>query len=375
MVKIDNTSKGWGLAALGFIVAIEIAVIILLIWRIPKLDPSQETLRLPLMVLFGVIAFLGALTIAASVLNFFGLSNPLEALGLPQGSVRALIALSLILIFALMVIFMATNLGGPAVYEFSDNSTVIYGDKNYTATNGTISILVDPSAAAIDFSKQVLTTVSTLVVALAGFYFGTRSVAQAQQSKPEISILLDPKDPYKYKLTGKDDKVKITVTAKPGNEVIKAEIKDNNGKKGSIRPLSENEFEYTPPVVTDETTVILKFYLLKYPGDIEELRITIQPQVGISLNPKSPYTRTLTGNKDKDKVTITATAKPEKEKIKAKIKDDDKKGTLGTISQNKNEFEYTPPAVTKETTVTLQFYLEKYPDDVEEWAITIKPKP
>ena len=57
------------------------------------------------------------------------------------------------------------------------------------------------------------------------------------------------------------------------------------------------------------------------------------------------------------------------------IKDDDKKGTLGTISQNKNEFEYTPPAVTKETTVTLQFYLEKYPDDVEEWVITIKPKP
>ena len=138
--------------------------------------------------------------------------------------------------------------------------------------------MVGASKAAIDFSNQVLTTVSTLVVALAGFYFGSKSVAQAQGVNPEVSISLDPESPFTYKLTGKDDKVKITATTKPGNEIVKAEIIDDDGNKGSIRALSENEFEYKPPEVAAPTEVALKFYLLKYPNDIEEWKITINPK-------------------------------------------------------------------------------------------------
>jgi len=268
------------IGALASVIFTELVVIFLLLCYLPSIggDPGEkQILQLPLMVLFGVIAFLGALTISAVVLNFFKLSNPLEALGLPQGSVRALIALSLILIFALMVIFMATNLGGATEYEYTGNSTVIYEGKNYTATNGTLTILLEPSAAAIDFSKQVLTTVSTLVVALAGFYFGTRSVAQAQQSKPEVSISLDPKSPYT--LPENKTEVKITATTEPGNEIAKAEIGDDDGKKGSIRKLGDNEFEYKPPPrVANEITVTLRFYLLNYPGDIEDWIIKIPPQ-------------------------------------------------------------------------------------------------
>jgi hypothetical protein len=227
------------------------------------------------------LLFLGALTISAVVLNFFKLSNPLEALGLPQGSVRALIALSLILIFALMVIFMATNLGGATEYEYTGNSTVIYEGKNYTATNGTLTILLEPSAAAIDFSKHVLTTVSTLVVALAGFYFGTKSVAQAQKSTepPEASLSTDPKSPAKLDL-GKNQELLITVITTPENELIGCRV-ENKGN-GTIISEKPNEFKYKPSekvLETKETIkVTLLFWMAKYPGDLQELIVNVIPK-------------------------------------------------------------------------------------------------
>ncbi len=261
--------------ALYILVGLSFAVLLLI-------SNTPVEVRVPLTIVFSVIIFLGCLTIAASVLKHFDLANPNEALGLPSGSVRALIALTLILIFAIMVIFLAFQFA-PTYDEFPANTTVVYGGKNYTNPNGTITILYETSQAAVDFSKQVLTTVSTLVVALAGFYFGTRSVAQAQQStEPEVSITLDPKDPKTFTPKGADDTLKITVTAKPDNEVIKAEIKNDRGpeESGTIRPLSPNQFEYKPPPVTAATgakTVTLRFYLVKYSGDVEELNITIQP--------------------------------------------------------------------------------------------------
>ena len=245
-------------------------------------DFSESVLSVPLVIVFAIIVFLGALTISASIFDHYKLSDKYEALGLPSGSVRALIALTLILIFAIMVIFMSSNLAVIKEYQYVGNSTlgnstVIYGGKEYTATNGTITLLVGPSEAAINFSNQVLTTVSTLVVALAGFYFGTRSVAQAQQKEPKVKITLDPKSPHNLK---KDEKsVKITVDAEPRDEVLKAEIRGDDGKQGSIIKLNDREFEYTPPSPPhDEITVTVDFYMPKYPSDKEELRITIPKQ-------------------------------------------------------------------------------------------------
>ena len=282
--QMSNDGKDTScLTGLIIMVIIEaVAVIMLLI--VPEL--GSDTLRLPLMVLFGIIAFLGALTIAASVLKLYNLANPMEALGLPNGSVRALIALSLILIFALMVIFMANNLRTTSEYTYPVNSTVIYGDKNYTNPNGNITILLEPSAAAIDFSKQVLTTVSTLVVALAGFYFGTRSVAQAQKSTepPEVSLSISPESPASLNLTGKpdEDKLRIAITTTPENETITYRIKDEKEgtDSGKIeRSDNPNEFIYSPPAnVKSLIEVTLRFWMNRYPGDVKELIVKVKPK-------------------------------------------------------------------------------------------------
>jgi hypothetical protein len=43
----------------------------------------------------------------------------------------------------------------------------------------------EPTQAQRDFSTQTLTTVSTLVVALAGFYFGTKAVNSGKDDSGE----------------------------------------------------------------------------------------------------------------------------------------------------------------------------------------------
>ncbi len=265
--------------AVTYFMAIILTVALVFVWWLacePVVDYQTNVFRIPLIVLFGVIAFLSVLTIASSVLSYYGLSTKLEALGLPSGSVRALIALSLILIFAIMVIFMANNLTAVVERIYPANSTVVFNGETYTNANGSIVIMVGATEASIDFSNQVLTTVSTLVVALAGFYFGTKAVAQAQQAEPKVKIILDPKSPYTLK-TG-ETSVKITVDADPGDEVVKAEIRGDDGKKGSIIKLNDREFTYTPPPkATQAITVDVDFYLQKYPSDKETWRITIPP--------------------------------------------------------------------------------------------------
>jgi len=100
-------------------------------------------------VVAGVVVLLASLTTVTIITSYLDLSDPKEALGLPKGSVRALIALSLIVIFSIMSLYLYAQLAGT------------------------------PSEEQTRFAQQLLTTISTLVVAVAAFYFGTKSVAEA----------------------------------------------------------------------------------------------------------------------------------------------------------------------------------------------------
>ena len=91
------------------------------------------------------------------------LTNQNEALGLPPGSIRALIALLLILIWVIVSIFLFTGIG----QQNTTTSTV-----TNTATNTTVTT-TNGAAEAIKFGQQFYTTMSTLVVAIAAFYFGS----------------------------------------------------------------------------------------------------------------------------------------------------------------------------------------------------------
>ena len=164
--------------------------------------PSQGLEGVVLLVAgFVTVALL--LYLGTLVLRALDMGAPGEALGMPEGSIRALIAMSLILIFAIIGIqvFNAGAVGTDAVSTGlsqaqidqlrADGALVISqalqtpvpeppGVPLYTVTTRTAM-----TQEAHDFGLQLMTTVSTLVVAVAGFYFGSRAVSQATTTVSE----------------------------------------------------------------------------------------------------------------------------------------------------------------------------------------------
>jgi hypothetical protein len=110
-------------------------------------DPRVTEANVFVFILVGSVVFLmTSLLIIAGAFDQLNLSDRRQALGLPEGSIRALIALILILIFIMFGLLLYNG----AVEEEQSR-----------------------------LAQQLLTTIGTLVVAVAGFYFGSTTVASA----------------------------------------------------------------------------------------------------------------------------------------------------------------------------------------------------
>jgi hypothetical protein len=87
------------------VIALIISVSLLLFYLGWTNRLSSEIL-LPLLAIVGVVCLLAALTFAAVIFAKVGVADKTQALALPEGSVRAVIALSLIVIFAIVSVFL-----------------------------------------------------------------------------------------------------------------------------------------------------------------------------------------------------------------------------------------------------------------------------
>ena len=116
---------------------------------------------LPLMVLVGVIVLLIVISLVTLTFSVLGLASPTEALGLPDGSVRSIIALMLLVLFSIMGFFL---------YD-----TIAHGIQDPTT-----HAFREVPEKAVDIAKQLITLLGTLVTAVAAFYFGTNAVQTAQ---------------------------------------------------------------------------------------------------------------------------------------------------------------------------------------------------
>jgi hypothetical protein len=149
-------------------------------------------IALTILLIAGVGGLLIVLSCMVAVFAALNLSQRTHSLGLPEGSVRAVIALSLILIFSIQAVYLYGDLGQ---IETETSTGITQEQLNTIPKEQIVSIQarevddktvfdveqrVEKSEASVDFAKQILTTVSTLVVAVAGFYFGTRAVAAAR---------------------------------------------------------------------------------------------------------------------------------------------------------------------------------------------------
>jgi hypothetical protein len=199
MVSENTPVKWWGWVLISAILFATIGV--LLYYVILLKDPVRglpPEIVLGAALVIGVIALIIALTFMTVIFKSLNLTNSENSLGLPEGSIRAVIALSLILIFMISSVFLYYQVENGGRYTSEgvtqaqiDNMSpdgIVSIDRVGTYHNEsifTVTRLVENQTSE-DIAKQIITTVSTLVVAIAGFYFGTKAVG-AVKAAPEVS--------------------------------------------------------------------------------------------------------------------------------------------------------------------------------------------
>jgi hypothetical protein len=238
---------------------------------------TGSPVALTITIIAGVTALMSALVFSSFILNCLGLSDREEALGLPTGSVRAIIALSLIVIFAIMSIFMFQYMNMPVTTQtitIVTNSTI----GNQAISNSTTQTIAGSSQAMVDFSKQILTTMGTLVVAIAAFYFGTRAVQVAQGGKEKAELFIDPSGEKTW-VVGSDP-ITIFVKATPEDADVSYDVNGDDYDTVQRDNDSKNRYIYKPSPLTpptDSKEVTLTFKMPAYSSvSAKELKVTVK---------------------------------------------------------------------------------------------------
>ena len=216
-------------------------------WFLYQYTDAREEVLLPILLIYGVLTLVVALGVLVGILSNFGLTQGGRALGLPEGSIQAVIALILVLIFAITAVFLSTiEIGEGGVPE--------------------------------QFATQILTTTGTLAVAVAGFYFGTRAVetgaaaAAGVSTRRSVSVVSPTSPSPLRKAQGENLRVSVQ-TIPPGASLTWTVIGDLGGQLVQLRP---GEFEYTRGE-TPSAEVTLRFAIIDDPSASAELKVTTEP--------------------------------------------------------------------------------------------------
>ena len=147
-------------------------------------EDFRPEIQLPLLLISGLITLVIALAILVAAFYLFDLTDKTKPFGVPEGTLQVVIALTLILIFAIASLYLRGSLNPEVVTIDGLTSTQVEdipGDEilaRIAREDGLFKVqrLVPVDQDAKDFSNQLLTILGTLVGAVAGFYFGAKSV-------------------------------------------------------------------------------------------------------------------------------------------------------------------------------------------------------
>lgn len=207
----DTLKKYAGPVLLGFGVVGIVAAIVYEFSELMRLAGStlgSASQSLPLLAIGGVIVLILLLTAVAMIFSVLGLANKEQAMGLPEGSIRAVIALSLIVLFAILSVFLYQGVAGgpanivenlsedertefiknhPAARDLQSQAFAVKDKAGEPLTNpdGTPKLSYNviyrsaPDTASIDFAKQLLVLLGTLMTAITSFYLGAGTATSA----------------------------------------------------------------------------------------------------------------------------------------------------------------------------------------------------
>lgn len=252
---------------MAFGLSVIVAALGLLFLKLGVLSKPVIGASLPLIAIGGVIALILLLTIVAMIFSILGLTNKDQAMGLPEGSIRAVIALSLIVLFAVLSVFLYKSVaeGGPVytIESLSDTERVQF-IRDHTTARDIQSVLVkdkdgqplknpdgspknlytvsyhSSNSASDDFAKQLLVLLGTLMTAITSFYLGAgtaTSAAAAGQAgaapKPTISginpnIYAIASGPLHLEIMGANlNTITTAKVVRAGVQVVATNVKSN----------------------------------------------------------------------------------------------------------------------------------------------------
>jgi hypothetical protein len=174
---------------------------------------AMPAMGLPILAIFGIMILFGALALISALFANLGLSDSNQALALPEGSIRAAIALALIVLFAIISIMLYQSVSKPYVIpglgeqeksEFvkSQAERVIAVVLEPCATSPTgagaagasaskagdtsvkcapenlrfsVHVRQPPAQESTDLAKQLLILIGTLMTSVTSFYFASRA--------------------------------------------------------------------------------------------------------------------------------------------------------------------------------------------------------
>jgi hypothetical protein len=237
----------------------------------------NSAISLPMLVVAGLVLLLICLAGIAYVFVRTGLQDPTQALGLPPGSMQAVIALSLVVLFAILSIFLFTSMSVQSIRSLPGLSVVDrdnqigrlgasfagfkadFDSKGVAA--GTYTIFVrDPSEPGLearnDIAKQLLILIGTLMTSAVGFYFGSRAtaagasaaVAANQQTADQARPVIDKVEPAAALPRGQPTPVKVTGTGLSGASII---IRQGGGPPLHVTSVVATDTEFTCTVTPD----------------------------------------------------------------------------------------------------------------------------
>lgn len=154
---------------------------------------ATPIIGLPILAIFGIMILFGALSLIASLFAGLDLADRDQPLGLPDGSIRATIALSLIVLFAIISIMLYQSISKPYVMtkispaskdlmvkeamnrivaiepECPGGAATCENPPSYS-----VHVLQPQGQEATDLAKQLLILIGTLMTSVTSFYFASR---------------------------------------------------------------------------------------------------------------------------------------------------------------------------------------------------------
>jgi len=241
-----------------------------------------------------ILALLVGLKVTAVFFSHVGIADRNAAMGLPQGSIRAILALGLVLIFAVMAmgLFSQVHQAGHVVSSVGLTQAQlnalppgeIAGQRARVESGRRVfdvDRLLPGSDASDDIAKQLVTILGTLVVAVSAFYFGANSSVQAAAAavgtrKPRggtsggtVAITSpSPAVPLRPDGAGFAAYPIVLTTEPPGLAISSHVIGDAGGSVVEVAAGS-GKFEYRPRQPGKE--VLLRFALAASPGTSADL--------------------------------------------------------------------------------------------------------